>query len=201
MLPIDTITFHGGKIQELDLRDHYRNGMDPLSVEDLTKIKERCPELRELTIDLPLFPCTYWSGREASSFEAEEALKLLATFEKLKKLSLLTEVSLGTSDFDLATSTDPDYDDAEAIMKELHVSKSGTPFEKITLCITFARPPATWIRAAEANGGRDLHHFSACRVFCSVINAQGVYEQWVESGPRRIDATVTPQLVSAQLGT
>ncbi|KAF8851609.1 hypothetical protein BDZ45DRAFT_750474 [Acephala macrosclerotiorum] len=135
ILSIDTIAPAGGTLARLHLTDDDRKARTPLSIQDFESLRNRCPKLQEITIDLPLFQYPNIIGTlENVIFKAEEALQVLATF---RTLQLATEFSLGShnTDMDLETSTDLDNDDAEAIMRKLYATKAGRPFQRIAICL------------------------------------------------------------------
>lgn len=194
LLPISTVVLAGTTLIELQLLDHPRYG-DPLSIQDLKDIRDRCPRLRKFSFDLPVFlhpeDMSGWPAGLAS--EAEEALQVLATFRELEILEMHTTLSLGTADMNLATSTDPDYDDAEAIMRNIHASKVGQPFKSIAIILTSARIPVAWAKASVPDWDPTKRYVLGIpRVFCSRVNANGLYEQWVYRGPDRFGEYQAP---------
>ncbi|KAG4414396.1 hypothetical protein IFR04_012459 [Cadophora malorum] len=119
ILHIATVCRAGSTLRKFHATDESRKGSDPISFDDLQELHD-----------------------------PEESLKLLATFNNLTKLSLFCERSLGNADPIDSESTDPDYDDAKIIMRDLHKNKIGKPFEDLS----FARDRSYRPRA----GGRHL---------------------------------------------
>lgn len=93
-------------------------------------------------------------------------------------------------------STDPDYDDAEAIMKILHSLKRGARFT-VTLTVVNTEAPSSW--ALPIGPGEEEPYCPLCnrltsdkrrwchmRIFSSQVNGSGNYEQIVEHGSDRV---------------
>ena len=190
VLNIDTICLVGTTLRRLKMIDDYAHGDDPISVNDLAQIKEKCPSLEYLEVNLPMFPHHDIGGYPVRhKSEAPEFLKLLTQFESLTELHLEAEHSLGTENPRDSTSTDTDYDDAERIMKSLHSEKAGKPFGTISITLGRAFRPRNWRspQLPEKNGHVELkNHWCSIRRFRSKINKAGEYEQWVTYGEGRV---------------
>ncbi|KAL2061521.1 hypothetical protein VTL71DRAFT_6898 [Oculimacula yallundae] len=190
VLPIATICRTGATLKKLRVVDITRCGTDPTSYDDLRELKEHCPLLEDLQINLPMFPYKDLKDfPDRLTFKAQESLELLSEFRNLVKLSLFCEQSLGTLDPMDSSSTDPDYDDAENIMETLHKNKCGNPFEKLSITLDRSFRPKNWRRPAGGglNATRAKFHWSARRKFHCKLGDEGQYMSWVSEGSDRVE--------------
>ncbi|KAF8851608.1 hypothetical protein BDZ45DRAFT_750473 [Acephala macrosclerotiorum] len=187
ILPISTIIKLGPKLRKLALHDqHLKNRWtdprDPISVEDLIRLRENCPNIEEMLVNLPLFPNISPRRRyeNTDTFEAERFINVVARFEKLRKVHLFEEDDLGTfsGDREVVESTDSDYDDARAMMLDLYSKKRGVPFEEITITLDRSRKPINWRPPPGAEEGDYEYNFTPRRTFRSRIDESGSYQQW-----------------------
>ncbi|MAD87151.1 MAG: hypothetical protein CL912_29685 [Deltaproteobacteria bacterium] len=81
------------------------------------------------------------------TFKAEESLKLLSTFNNLKKLCLFCEQILGNAHPIDSESINCDYYNAEIIMRYLHKNKIGEPFEDLSITLDRSYRPKSWRKA------------------------------------------------------
>lgn len=190
--PVDTICEIGTTLKHLYMLGADGYGGDQLSVTDLEKLLTHCPNLESLVVDMPMFPFKQVQGydeRALSSFEAREFLAVLPRFAKLKNLKLRAEYGLGTESPMLSSSTDPDYDDAMRILKELHGAKQGVPFEWLSVQLERSFQPRNWRPAGvEEEEGRPVFENYWCprREFCSGLSEKGEYIEWVAKGSDRV---------------
>lgn len=192
--PITTICQVGHTLKTLVLLDdEMRYGRDPVSAQDLKELKQHCPILENLTVNLLMFPYHDVGGYvERSTFEPEDFLNIVAQFENLRVLHLYEEHSAGTEDPKNSSSTDPDYDDVVAIFEKLVEDKAGVRFEKVifTLDRSFQprnfRFPYKWFALREGSPNpRD--YWPARREF-RITPADGTdYEMKTEKGCGRVD--------------
>ncbi|KAH7409454.1 hypothetical protein BKA64DRAFT_664974 [Cadophora sp. MPI-SDFR-AT-0126] len=172
----------------VNLATGHREGMDPISLDDLKLIKLWCPLLEHMVFDLPMLPITNSDGSSLrDNFEAESALDLLATFLQLISLETYSEESLGTYPKVYDISTDPDYDHAERIMRSLYAKKRGVPFEKVTMTLYVAEKPPNWRRlAGTTSRTEDGYEWLVLRRFESCVTVAGGVKIWVGQGSDRV---------------
>jgi len=68
---------------------------------------------------------------------------------------LQADQSLRTADPENSESTDPDYDDAEKIMRALHHTKVAAPLEELTITLNRSYPPRKWMLFGDNGEGED----------------------------------------------
>jgi hypothetical protein len=195
ILSTNTMTLAGEAIKKLSLKGHHRIFTDPTTLEDLQIIRKNCPNLEELEFDLPHFQYENVGGVENRlCFEAKDSLDFLPNFANLKRLHILAESDLGTPFNDRADveSTDPDYDDAEQIMRSLHAKKLGIPFEKLTITLGRCGRPPNWREIPGAMIGEQGAQWSSRRIWSSRMDLDGKYEQWTEVGYERVGNASDP---------
>lgn len=182
-LPASTICKIGRNLQYLSFVQPYRRGRDSFTVKDLKEVKEHCTDLRQLEVDLPMFP--YHMPRfDRLTFEADEFLELVATLPALQYLTLCTHHSLGTECPEESESSDPDYDDADKIMKGLQERKIGAPFERIVIVLDGSYRPPNWRSAIDPDS---VHKgWSPRRVFVREVDKDGSYSMTVVCGAGRV---------------
>ena len=177
--PIGTVSYLGKTLRELMLSDQNREGTDPISVEDLEKLRLECPYLEQLQIDLPLFPRhSITRHPDRGNLEAKKALKLLTQFRSLKRLWLVTEFSLGHSYRDWKpTDGDIDYDDARVIMQRLHGFQLGAPFKSIAIEFWRNHHFPNRRRPEGRTIEEDFYYWGSFRMFFSHFQTDSTYYQ------------------------
>ncbi|CZS89340.1 uncharacterized protein RAG0_00743 [Rhynchosporium agropyri] len=179
--------------------EYFPSWSDAVSFSEVAKLGRKLRKLRlrsmkralqipngDLAWELPRFAKLSHLGLdiEAGSDELPGFLSTIAQSKSLQYLDFWANHSLRTSTVP-ATSTDPDFDGAERIMRSLHSQKFGAPFISITIRLVEAIRPPNWRppRHDVLNFLPPWSRLNDPRVFSSRIDSAGTY---VQSGSPRV---------------
>lgn len=132
--------------------------------------------------------------------DVAEFLAILLTFRNLQALALETQYHLRTNGQAESKGTDPDYDNAEIVTREVHLMKLGVRLCVLRIFLTHARQRPSW-KPAKGTKDKDLlHTFKPWRIFRSTVGAStGVFEQVVAIGNDRVDANAADAEIDRRL--
>ncbi|KAL2070702.1 hypothetical protein VTL71DRAFT_13728 [Oculimacula yallundae] len=120
---------------------------------------------------------------DTTSHEFPDFLLIIARAKSLQHLELFAMTTLRTSQVEKA-STDPEYDNAERIMRSLHDQKIGDSFTSITINLERPRRPRKWRPQPDEEGySKSEYTGYGIRSFMSRMSFAGVY---VQTGSHRI---------------
>lgn len=115
--------------------------------------------------------------------DANVFINILTQCECLENLKLFFHFNLGTWQQHYTSSSDPAFDDAEAIILGLMAKKKGTPLKKVRLDLCYGTTPKGWQSISEDPGHWD--GWSKYRQFDSRMTNEGFPEVFVSTGEPR----------------